>query len=104
MERSLAALMCLLGLPAVLGCTGYVNGSGDGLPGGAGSDGASSNGGPPGTVTQASNPDAVTLLTNPPAEPVAAEIACTAEAVVPRGRLWRLSASNYKNSVKDTLG
>ncbi|HXK17536.1 MAG TPA: DUF1592 domain-containing protein [Polyangiaceae bacterium] len=45
------------------------------------------------------------MLQSPPAEPVAAEIACTTDKeVVPRGRLWRLSASNYKNSIKDNLG
>jgi hypothetical protein len=105
MKRILTKLVCVLGLPAVLGCTGHVSGSGEGLPKGSTSDaGNDSNSSAPGTSTQASNPDAVTLLTNPPAEPVAANIACTTQAVVPRGRLWRLSASNYKNSVKDTLG
>jgi len=54
--------------------------------------------------TPIATPDAVALLQNPPSEPVAASIACTDQEVVPRGRLWRLSASNFENSIKDELG
>lgn len=100
MNRKLAAATCLLGSLAALGCTGKIEGpSAQPSSGLDGSD--SSSGGPqtsPGTA------DAVKLLENPPAEPVAAEIACTNQAVAPRGRIWRLSARAYKNSVNDTLG
>ena len=34
----------------------------------------------------------------------AGDIACTDQAVVPRGRIWRLSASAYKNAINDVLG
>lgn len=88
----------------MLGCTSYVNGSreegGPGGPGGPGGGGGSSMA-PDSPVETA---DAVALLKNPPDEPVAADITCTDQAVVPRGRLWRLSASGYKNALKDVLG
>lgn len=88
----------------MLGCTSYVNGSREeGGPGGPGgpSGGGGSSMAPDSPVETA---DAVALLKNPPDEPVAADITCTDQAVVPRGRLWRLSASGYKNALKDVLG
>jgi hypothetical protein len=56
------------------------------------------------TVQPTTNPNAIDLLTQPPADPMAADIACTEQAVVPAGRIVRLSAEGFKNSVKDTLG
>jgi len=112
MKRSFTALICALGAPALLACTARIDGSGQGLPAGSGlasgssgSSSGSNGGGSAAPDTPIATPDAVALLQNPPAEPVAADIACTTDKeVVPRGRLWRLSASNYKNSIKDTLG
>jgi hypothetical protein len=105
MKRSLAALICVLGAPALLACTAKIDGSSAGLPAGPGGGGSGSSA-PSSTApdTPIATVDAVALLKNPPTEPVAASIACTDQEVVPRGRLWRLSASNYKNSVKDALG
>jgi hypothetical protein len=94
MKRKLVALIGVLGLPAVLGCTGYVRGPGSSEEGGPGV--GSSNNTPDTPIATA---DAVALLTNPPSEPSAADIACTEQAVVPRGRIWRLSATGYKNSL-----
>ncbi len=92
-------LAALIGVLA--GCTGYVSEK----------DEASKPGSAPGSSTSSPAPDtpiaeadAVALLQNPPAEPIAANIACTDQAVVPRGRIWRLSASAYKNSIGATLG
>ncbi|HVY31457.1 MAG TPA: DUF1592 domain-containing protein [Polyangiaceae bacterium] len=94
----------LLGLifPTALGCTARVDGDGVGLPGQAGSGGTSTIGKAPDTPI--ATVDAIALLTNPPAEPVAADIKCTDQEVVPRGRLWRLSASNYASSIQSALG
>jgi Protein of unknown function (DUF1592)/Protein of unknown function (DUF1588) len=97
MKRKLA-LVCLLVAPTVVGCTGRIDGSRETRP--LDAPGGSSSSAPDSSVPTA---DAVALLKNPPAEPGAAEIACTSQAVVPRGRLWRLSASAYKNSLKDGL-
>ena len=94
MKRNLARLIGLLACQAVLACNGYVEGTG----GAAGSKPSLST-----PDTPIATADAVALLENPPAEPVAAEIACTDQAVVPRGRIWRLSASAYRNSIKDKL-
>jgi hypothetical protein len=98
---------------SALACTGSLDtGSGDTTNSGAGSGGSNATGGSNGIVGTAgtavvqppTNPNAIELLTNPPAEPVAADIACTDQAVVPQGRLLRLSAEGYRNSIKDTLG
>lgn len=95
-------------VPALLACTARIEGTGSGRPIGDGS--ASGPGGSvgPGTSTAPDTPiptaDAVTLLTNPPAEPTAADIKCTDQQVVPRGRIWRLSAGNYVNSIQSSLG
>ena len=99
MKRNLAALICLTGFPLLAACTGYVgeprDSQGD-TPGGGGSTSTPD--------TPIPTADAVELLENPPDEPVAADIACTDRAVVPRGRLWRLSAGAYRNSIRDGLG
>ncbi|HTM44652.1 MAG TPA: DUF1592 domain-containing protein [Polyangiaceae bacterium] len=116
--RRLAVLGFSLGVGA-LGCTGSLSadqsvdttqagtgvtpgtdpsaagGSATVVPGVVGAGGSSVT---PGTT------DALTLLQNPPPDPVAAQITCTNQEVVPRGRIWRLSASAYKNSINDTLG
>jgi Protein of unknown function (DUF1592)/Protein of unknown function (DUF1588)/Protein of unknown function (DUF1595)/Protein of unknown function (DUF1587) len=104
MKRSFTALICLLGFPAALGCTARIDGSSGGLPSGPGGGGSTSSTSSSAPDTPIATPDAVALLKNPPAEPASASIACTDQEVVPRGRLWRLSASNYKNSVRDALG
>jgi hypothetical protein len=107
MQRNLAAILSLLGgllgSLAGLGCTAKLEGTGSPLPITPGSDAPGSN------TPGASNPptataDAVALLQNPPPEPASADIKCTEQEVVPRGRIWRLSASAYGNSVKDGLG
>ncbi len=88
----------MLGLPALAACEGSIIGTGGSPMTGPGSGSSSS-----APDTPIATADAVALLTNPPAEPVAAEIACTDKAVVPRGRIWRLSALGYKNSIKEGL-
>lgn len=98
MKRNLPRLIGLLGCHAVLACNGYVEGTGGGLDGAAGNKPSTST-----PDTPIATADAVALLENPPAEPVAADIACTDQAVVPRGRIWRLSAAAYENSIKDKL-
>jgi len=99
MKRKLTAAVCWLGSLVVLSCTAKIEG-----PGAPPSSGLSSDG--PGSApdTPLATADAVALLENPPTEPGAADIACTAQAVPPRGRIWRLSATGYQHSLKDTLG
>ena len=94
MKRSLVALIGVLLSPAAVACNGYVQGSGGSAASGPGIGGSSST-----PDTPIATADAVALLTNPPAEPIAAAITCTAQAVVPRGRIWRLSASGYQSSI-----
>lgn len=109
MKRNLAVLACWVAALAQCACSGSVEGSdtpgvagqatGPFGPGGGGAaSGGTANFQPP------TNPDAITLLQSPPAEPVTANITCTPQEVVPEGRIWRLSASAYANSVKDNLG
>src|SRR5687768_4649343 len=99
MKRSSLTLLCALASTGgLLGCEGRLTGPG-GVEGvGPGPDNSSSTPDTPIPIA-----DAVALLTNPPAEPNAADIACTDQAVVPRGRIWRLSATGYKNSIRDNL-
>jgi hypothetical protein len=97
MKRNLAAATCVL---AALGCTAKIDGAAGPRPSlQAPGDGPSST---PDTPT--STADSVALLENPPPEPVAADITCTAQQVVPRGRIWRLSASAYRGSIEAGLG
>nr|AQQ75195.1 hypothetical protein [uncultured bacterium] len=101
MKRDLATLICSLGAAVAVGCTGYVED-----PGSSKESNPDQPGG--GTTVTPDTPiptaDAVALLENPPPEPVAADITCSDQAVVPRGRIWRLSASAYKNAIEDVLG
>jgi hypothetical protein len=99
MKPSSLALICSLTCSAgLLGCVGKITGSSGEQASGPGV--GSSSGTPDTPIATA---DAVALLTNPPSEPIAADIACTDQAVVPRGRIWRLSANGYKGSLRDTL-
>lgn len=101
MKRNLAVLFGLVGATAVLGCQGNVSGTGgfDSNGSNGNGTGSSSNGNGKAPDSPLPTADAVSLLNNPPAEPSAADITCSAQAVVPRGRLWRISANGYKNSV-----
>lgn len=112
MTRNWAALVASMACASALACTGSLEtGSGDPMTAGPGSGGTSATGGNGGLVGAAgtavvqptTNPNAIELLTHPPAEPIAADIACTDQAVVPQGRISRLSAEGYSNSIKDTL-
>src|SRR5687767_9322661 len=94
----IGALASSMGL---LACEGSITGPA-GMPSDVPGIGSGSAGQTPDTPIATA--DAVALLTNPPAEPTAADIACTNQAVVPRGRIWRLSANGYKNSIRDNLG
>jgi hypothetical protein len=103
---------CASTLACTLACTGSLDeGTGDtlnsagtgGTSAGGGSSGIISGNGGSAIVQPPTNPNAIELLTNPPAEPVAADIACTDQAVVPAGRISRLSAEGYRNSINDTL-
>src|SRR5262245_45430020 len=102
MKSGTVTLICLgglLGVRPLTGCNAKITGQGEAGSKAAGTAGTSSVMEPP--IAEA---DAVALLTDPPSEPVAADIACTGQAVVPRGRIWRLSATGYQNSIKDSLG
>lgn len=117
MRQHRSAVISVLGAvvlsAAQLGCTGTIDdtNSGGGAGAGALAGGGSSSGGTgfvgnagAAVVQPTTNPNAIDLLTNPPAEPAAANIACTDQAVVPAGRIARLSAEGYRNSLNDTLG
>ena len=98
MKRNQLAVLCLLSPVVALGCTAHIEGPSSGAP----SLGSNTSTNTPDTPIATA--DAVTLLQNPPADPAAAAITCTAQEVVPRGRIWRLSANGYKNSVNAALG
>jgi hypothetical protein len=104
MKRKLRALVCLLGLPMLSGCTAHINGPDGAEPPGGSAPPTATGGTGSAPDTPLPTADAVALLQNPPTEPTAAEITCTDQAVVPRGRIWRLSANGYKNAIKDLLG
>jgi hypothetical protein len=97
-----------------LGCSGSLENAGnDPSNPSAGTGGSGNLGGNAGTITGTagsnivqppSNPNAIDLLTNPPPEPAAANIACTDQSVVPEGRIVRLSADGFRNSMQDSLG
>ena len=99
MKRDLAILIGSISAAIAGGCTGYVEDPGSGespdQPGGGTSSAPD---------TPIATADAVALLEDPPPEPVAGDIACTDQAVVPRGRIWRLSAGAYKNAINAALG